>query len=95
MRHSFTTVTLLGTVVLLAFVQSAAGQEFSISPVWIDLSPGEGIPPGGFDGQFNAGSVGFDSYPDVPGFSDASVLFVPEPSALCLLALGSLLLMRR
>jgi len=213
MRHSFTTATILGTVVLLAVLRSAAGQEFSISPVWIDLSPGETIPPDGspefmvnrevidlpyqgapagtqlmtqpglpyvpgpgimymvtvqnltgswlldavliienygcfygdpsgsiflsdtvwnppalatgnvpayplgdiapwgvgqasvkmlsgydlygFDGQFNAGSIGFDSYPDVPGFSDASVLFVPEPSALCLLIFAAAAALRR
>ncbi len=54
-----------------------------------------GFEPYGFDGQFNAGSIGFDSYPDVPAFSDASVLFVPEPAALVFLVLGGLIVVRR
>jgi hypothetical protein len=43
-----------------------------------------------FDGSFDADSLGFDSSENVPGFSDASVLLVPEPTTLSLLMIGAL-----
>jgi len=72
--------------------QSGAVDQYRSDPTWFSGASFE-LPV--FDGQFNAGSIGFDSYPDVPAFSDASVLFVPEPMTLLLLVLGGLMVTRR
>jgi len=45
--------------------------------------------------RIDAASIGFNSSEEVPGFSDVSVLVVPEPATLSLLALGGVALIRR